>query len=239
MAALYSASLLLKCGSTWMRFVGAVEKVVAIYREKEARNKSLYKYVTEEMDTGVKAVEAELAELLAEEAQLQAAAAEKAPPTAPTTEEGVAAEGTGGAGWPASSGAALESRVEQLEAQLETVLPVLEKTGAALEFEAPQSMDGKGLTLINLGAYLTALEDTLGDKLGLASGICAARLPPPPEEDEEGSAPVRRPPEPEDTPSLSLLKEFVKPRSLSTYNPAATLHRRGAGVESGEMLEIA
>jgi len=132
---------------------------------------------------------------------------------------------------------AAEARLELLERQVEAVLPVWEKLGGLLKFSLPRHMEDKALTLLSLDTYLTAVEDSIAEKVGLASGICAARAPPPVEEEEEGTTFTKPQEPPDESDSLILLKEFIKPRRLSTYNPAAKLQKRGSADDT--LLEMA
>jgi len=204
----------------------AVEKVVAIYREKEARNKSLYKYVTEEAVQELETVDANVARLQAEATQREAEAAVR--------EESAAKESL--LATEADKYEETEAAMLKNEGTVDAVLPLWEKLGGQLQVVLPRHMEGKALSLVTLSEYLTAVEEALDSKISDAHGIVRARAPPPPPEEEEGS--LRKTPEPIiDSDTLVLVKMFIKPRELSTYDPAAKLHKKG-GVEA-DMIEMA
>jgi hypothetical protein len=99
----------------------AVEKVVAIYSEKEARNASLFKFVTEDVTRQKEGLMADIAQLQAEEGRLleavrlvQAQAAAASAPSSPAPKGGEDEGEEGGAPSPPSS------PVERLALQVTT-----------------------------------------------------------------------------------------------------------------------
>jgi len=123
------------------------------------------------------------------------------------------------------------------EATIEAVLPLWEKLGGQMKVKVPRHMEGKPVSLVTLDEYLTVVEEALDELITDAHTIVRARAPPPPPEEEEGS--LRKTPEPIiDSDTLTLIKAFIKPRELTTYDPAAKLHKKG-GVDSADMIEMA
>ncbi|KAL1514615.1 hypothetical protein AB1Y20_003709 [Prymnesium parvum] len=205
----------------------AVEKVVAIYREKEARNKSLYKYVTEDVVVEMEKVEEEVSRLQQEASLREAALAEP---------DDLASA----ADVPASDTGKPEERVgviSGVEATIEAVLPLFEQLGGVLNVSLPRHMQGKPLTLMTLEPFLTHMEEAMDDAISAAHCICRARQPPPPPGEEEGTA-RKAPATISDSESLVIVKNFVKPRKLSTYDPAAKLHKRGAA-DAADIIDVA
>ena len=190
----------------------AVDKVVSIYSANELRNKSLFKFVTEDvvMQTETLQVEVQAEEEMAAKLEAEQAAQD------------------------ASDAAAVAKRIETAEAEqhlderlivaskaVEGVLPLVEKLGlgmmSAAEIKMPQHMEGKDLGAPNVLEFLALIEDSFGSLFTTASLIVAARAPPAPteEEEEERKKSYKEPePEPEVTPTLAVLRAVAAQRDL-------------------------
>ncbi|KAL3927471.1 MAG: hypothetical protein SGPRY_002809 [Prymnesium sp.] len=204
----------------------AVDKVVAIYREKEARNKSLYKYVTEDVVMQMEKVEHELLQLQQEAAMREAGAVESE----------ASSKGNEASSTEVDKYVEMETLRARSEMTFETLIPLLEKLGCFLEISLPRHMVGKPLTPVTLEAFLTRLEEAMDEKIAAAHHICRARqAKSAPEEDgaRKSTEIVSQ------SRTLALIKEFIKPKVLPTYIPASKLHAKKSGVDTADIIEIA
>ena len=134
-----------------------MDKVVSIYNANELRNKSLFKFVTEDTVGQTEALKAEVEELeaLAEklEKEQHAQDAADALSAAQRIEESEAEE-------------SLTHRLEVASDAVAAILPLLEKLGiftmAEAQIAMPQHLELKGLGPPSVPEFLALLEDSLG-----------------------------------------------------------------------------
>ena len=191
----------------------AVEKVVAIYSEKEARNASLFKFVTEDVTRQKEGLMADIAQLQAEEGRLletvrlvQAQAAAASAPSSPAPKGGEEEGEEGGSPSPPSSPAErLALQASAWHASLEASLAIFDGLGREMGLRLPEHMQGKGCSLTTYPEFLSLLEQQMHDTFD--SALRLATHPAPPQPAEEGA-----PAEPR--PTLELLKSWTQPRLL-------------------------
>jgi len=200
----------------------AVDKVLSIYSANELRNKSLFKFVTEDIVLQTETLQAELAteEMRAEHLQAEAAArdvadAQHAAALIDVNEREVV----------------VARQLQTANASVEAVLPVVEKAGAlvleGVAAQLPHHLQGKALAPNAVPEYLALLEDALDELLRRAAGIVVARAPPLIQEVEDGSSPTPRGMavlvEPEVAPTLRTLRSLTRQRKLASSKNATTL----------------
>lgn len=195
----------------------AVDKVVHLYSANELRNKSLFKFVTEDvvLQTDTLANDLEAEEGLATQIEAEQASRDSGDAFAKQSAiDAVEAE---------------EHLVEQLEKAgkaVDEVLPKVEKLGytvmAASEVSVPQHMEGTALQGATVPAFLALLEDGLHRLLSRSSAIVAARAPPEPADEEEAKAMALLPPEVvSDT--LATCRALSAQRTLASGKDAARM----------------
>jgi hypothetical protein len=197
----------------------AVEKVVAIYSEKEARNASLFKFVTEDVTRQKEGLMSDIAKLRAEEEQLlealrlvQAQAAVVSAPSSPTPKGGEGeGEGEGEEGGPPlpppSPAGRLAQEVTAWHSSLEASLSIFDTLGREMGIPFPEHMQGKGCSLTTYPEFLSLLEQQMHDTFD--SALHLATHPAPPQAAEEGAPAAADPRE-----TLELLKSWTQPRQL-------------------------
>ena len=196
----------------------AVDKVVSIYSANELRNKSLFKFVTEECTLQEETLQAEvLAEEAAAErleAEIIAHDAKDASDAASRIEASEAQQ-------------ALDTKLDAAERAVESIMPVVEKFGLfamdAASVELPQHLQGKSLSPPEVTEFLALLEDSLGALLSRASHVVRARAPPPPDFDEEEDKFKEPEPEPEVSATLQVLRDVSAQRDLPQGKNASKL----------------
>ena len=187
----------------------AVDKVVSIYSANELRNKSLFKYVTEDIEGHKDSLQTELA---AEEAAAIALEAEH------VAHDAADAAASAKSLESSEAEAHLVHQLERASAGVEAILPLVEKLGLscmdATSTLLPQHMAGQSLAPPTVPAFLALLEDALHKVLGRATTVVSARAPPVPQTEEEQKAFDLLPPEVvSDT--LAILRGAVKARTLA------------------------
>ena len=199
----------------------AVDKVVSIYSANELRNKSLFKYVTEEC---VKQAEALQAEVDQDEALAARLEAEQVAGDAKDAQDAASRIVR------AEMEEHLSSRLEVADKAVSAILPLVEKLGLytmdATSVTLPQHLQGKTISSPEVPEFLALLEDSLGALISRASSIVRARAPPPPDPEEEeerikrGQLPE---PEPEVSATLAVLRSCVAQRDLPQGKNASKL----------------
>ena len=198
---------------------------MAIYSEKEARNASLFKFVTENVSRQKDGLLADLAAMRREEqelleAQRLALAQEAAAPSG--ADELAAPEGNGegegevegsggeggarGEGTPALSASRIAKQDLAWHAALEASLAIFDTMGMDIGITLPEHMQGKGCSLTTYPEFFSLLEQQMHDTFD--SALHLASHPPPPEGEEGTEAEA----EPRET--LELLKSWTQPRHL-------------------------
>jgi len=196
----------------------AVDKVVSIYSANELRNKSLFKFVTEEVVLRTETLEAELREDEATASKLEVAIAQSDNTDAAAASEALEA---------AEHEAQLAAQLEHASSAVDALLPLVEKLGAAIDIRLPQHLEGVPLGGPAVAEFLALVEDRLHETLNAATSIVAARAPPVLEEDDEDKGRVREPVAEDPPPSAALLRlrALTKPRTLpSGKNATKILH---------------
>ena len=195
----------------------AVDKVVSIYSQNELRNKSQFKYVTEELVGKIETLQAELA---AEENEAKVIEAEQA-----AHEEGDASASARSIE-ASETQMHLASQLERACSHVENVLPLVEKLGIEAMHAAnqamPQHLDGKALAPPTVPAFLELLEDALDAVMNRALHVVSERKPPEPVTEEEVRAAEEAPPEVV-TPTLALLRAATAQRTLPAGAAATKL----------------
>lgn len=200
---------------------GAVERVVANYLEKEARNSSLYKYVTEDVRDEAAQLEVELKAELELEQELEAAASRRTAASAmQTSPKSLKPEKDDGD----SIDDETDPAASAAEAQLQEALSFLARISSEIELQLPTSaaiaMDkGESISITALPQGLSSLEDALDKKFAVASQLATAweEANPPTSNVEEA------PPE-----SIAVLRALTAPRAISRYNPSLKLKQSTA-----------
>ena len=194
----------------------AVEKVVAIYSEKEARNASLFKFVTEDVTRQKEGLMSDIARLHAEEEQLlealrlvQAQAAAVSAPSSPSPKGGGEGEGEDGGApsLPSSPAGRLAQQVTAWHSSLEASLSIFDTLGREMGIPLPEHMQGKGCSLTTYPEFFSLLEQQMHDTFD--SALHLATHPAPPQSAEEGAPAAADPRE-----TLELLKGWTQPRLL-------------------------
>jgi len=199
----------------------AVDKVVSIYSANELRNKSLFKFVTEDVVRQTEALQVEVTE--AEEL----AAKLEAEQTAQDTDDANAAAKRIET---ADNARHLDERLQVAGKAVEGILPLVEKLGlgmmSAANVTMPQHLEGKSLGAPSVPEFLALIEDAFGTLLSTASLIVRARAPPVPDPEEEEKNSYKEPePEPEVSPTLSVLRSVSAQRDLPQgKNASKMLH---------------
>jgi len=194
----------------------AVNKVLEIFTANELRNKSIFKYVTEDVTKQIEALETALEAERALEAKLDAeqAAIDDADRAAAVS-AALAMDGQ----------AAFEKHLEHMSRAVESILPTVEAVGSAVHLELPQHMAEKlPLAPPSVPEFLAILEDQLDQIVNTARQIVTERAPPPPEMDENGR-PKTPPPEPTPSDSLVVLRGLVHPKTLASGKNNVLLHK--------------
>jgi len=201
----------------------AVDKVLSIYSANELRNKSLFKFVTEDIVLQTETLQAELAteETRAENLQAEAAARDVADARHATTLIDVNEREV-----------IVARQLRTANASVEAVLPLVEKAGAlvleGVAGQLPHHLQDKALAPNAVPEYLALLEDALDELLGRAAGVVVARAPLVPEDVEEGSSPTTQRTaanmvEAEVAPTLRTLRSLTRQRQLPSSMDATTI----------------
>lgn len=205
----------------------AVDKVVSIYSANELRNKSLFKFVTEDIESQKEALQVAL------ENEEMLAAALEAEQTAHDTADAAADAERISAG---EAGEHLEWQLGQASKGVDAILPILNKLGLATFDSAglsmPQHMKDKELGPQAVPAFLALLEDALHAVLNSAAIVVHARAPPAPEESDEvvetkGTSksllPLAKGFDEGVTANLALLRRLSSPKHLMTARGAESV----------------
>lgn len=202
-------------------------KVVSIYSANELRNKSLFKFVTEDIESQKEALQVAL------ENEEMLAAALEAEQTAHDTADAAADAERISAG---EAGEHLEWQLGQASKGVDAILPILNKLGLATFDSAglsmPQHMKDKELGPQAVPAFLALLEDALHAVLNSAAIVVHARAPPAPEESDEvvetkGTSksllPLAKGFDEGVTANLALLRRLSSPKHLMTARGAESV----------------
>ena len=189
---------------------------MAIYSEKEARNASLFKFVTEDVTRQKEGLMSDIARLHAEEEQLlealrlvQAQAAAVSAPSSPSPKGGGEGEGEDGGApsLPSSPAGRLAQQVTAWHSSLEASLSIFDTLGREMGIPLPEHMQGKGCSLTTYPEFFSLLEQQMHDTFD--SALHLATHPAPPQSAEEGAPAAADPRE-----TLELLKGWTQPRLL-------------------------
>ena len=195
----------------------AVDKVVSIYSANELRNRSLFRFVSEDLSGQAEVLQTEVDIESAKAAAIEAE--QKARDDADAAASAKVIESNEGS-------ALLVQQLETASAAVDKILPLVEKFGLfcmdAQAASLPQHMAGKSLDPPTVPAFLALLEDALHGVLGRANVIVAAKALPVPQTEEEKEAFERAPPEVV-TPSLATLRTACAARTLPMGKDAAKL----------------
>ena len=195
----------------------AVDKVVSIYSANELRNKSLFKFVTEDIVLQTETLQTELAAEEALATQLEDEQEARDSSDAAAAASSIEAS---------ASGEHLIHQLEKASAAVDTILPLVEKLGIscmdAAHITLPQHMEGKAIAPPTVPAFLALLEDALHHVLSSASAIVQARAPVKPVSDDDSKRAPTPPPE-EVTPTLATLRSATQQRTLASGKDAAKM----------------
>jgi len=178
----------------------AVEKVVAIYREKEARNASLLKLVNQDLQSQAEQLAAELGELKRTEQEIRLSNANELVRAEDVAEERARAK---------QMAEQQTAQVESMKRSLGSVMPVVEALAIALELKLPDHVQQKGCTLTTLDVYLSFIEEAIHKLHARAQHIVSCESAPPTEDEDPSEKPaylIR----------TDWLKKWAKPRKTAS-----------------------
>jgi len=195
----------------------AVDKVVHLYSANELRNKSLFKFVTEDVVLQTETLEAELAEESAQATRLEAEQAAADTEDAKMAQQRLEAS---------EAQHRLDANLEKATKAVDEILPLVDKLGLQVMdkvgVKLPQHMEGVPVAPPTVEPFLNLLEEATHTIMNQADQIVRARAPPPPANEEEAKERALQPPEVVSH-TLGLLRAATAQRVLASAKDASKL----------------